>query len=119
MYFGADKRSVCRNLVGYCVGNLVGPQVWQAKYAPRNYVPWGIVLASYTICPILLWIIRTMLVRENMRRDRAKLDKMQAGEHHEEVVEVKNADGTVTVQAVDVNFLDLTDKQNQDFRYCL
>lgn len=111
--------AMAMNLIGYCVGNIIGPQVWQAKYSPKNVIPWSIVLACYTLCPFIMYLIRSLLVRENLRRDRAKLDAQQNGTHDEEVVEVKHSDGTATVERVDVAFLDLTDKQNQAFRYCL
>jgi len=112
--------AMAMNLIGYCVGNIIGPQVWQSKFSPKNVVPWSIVLACYVISPIIMYIIRCLLVRENLRRDRAKLDAQQnRADDDEEVVEVKHSDGTVTVERVDVAFLDLTDKANQDFRYCL
>lgn len=41
-------------LVGYCVGNLCSPQLWQAKFAPRYYMPWGVILACWSINPFIL-----------------------------------------------------------------
>ncbi|KAL8289986.1 hypothetical protein RQP46_002925 [Phenoliferia psychrophenolica] len=119
---GHTKKTTAQamNLVGYCVGNIIGPQVWQHKYAPRNVVPWIIVIISYSICPIILFAIRTLLVRENARRDAAALAAKADGKEDElELVDVHHADGTTTVEKVDRAFLDLTDKENQDFRYCL
>jgi hypothetical protein len=43
-------------LIGYCLGNLLSPQMWKAEYAPRYYVPWGIILATYVLCPCILVI---------------------------------------------------------------
>lgn len=36
------------------LGNLLSPQMWEAKYAPRYYVPWGIILGTYVLNPIIL-----------------------------------------------------------------
>jgi ACS family allantoate permease-like MFS transporter len=41
-------------LIGYCLGNLLSPQMWKAEYAPRYYIPWGVILATYIICPCML-----------------------------------------------------------------
>jgi len=92
-------------LIGYCLGNLLAPQMWKAQYAPRYYVPWGVILAAHAICPILFLVIRWGLVRENARRDREGL----VGEKYYD----ENGD------EVDATFLDLTDKQNVGYRYPL
>ncbi|KAM0755854.1 MFS general substrate transporter [Meredithblackwellia eburnea MCA 4105] len=116
---GHTKRVTAQglNLVGYCVGNLIGPQIWQAKYAPRNVPPWITVIVAYTIAPALLLVIRYILAAENKRRDAAKGTASATDE--EDVVDIKHADGTVTVERVDKAFMDMTDKENQDFRYPL
>lgn len=41
-------------LIGYCLGNLLSPQMWLASYAPRYYIPWGIILATYVLCPLMM-----------------------------------------------------------------
>jgi len=87
-------------LIGYCVGNLIGPQTFVAKQAP-NYagakaamVACGIVA---TLAMIAIWIL---YVKENKKRD-AESDEQklvfEAIENHE--------------------FADLTDKENPLFRY--
>ncbi|KAM0748114.1 MFS general substrate transporter [Meredithblackwellia eburnea MCA 4105] len=119
---GHTKRTTAQamNLVGYCIGNIIGPQVWQAKYAPRNFVPWAVVIVSYSLCPVILLLIRFILNRENKRREAlAFAAKADGIDQEEEVVDVKHADGTTTVEKVDKAFLDLTDKENLDYRYCL
>jgi len=85
-------------LIAYCVGNLIGPQVFQAKDAPR-YTPALItIVVCWIICIILLLVIWFVNVRENRRRD--------AFAASPEYVHVKNQE-----------FLDLTDGENMDFRY--
>ena len=48
--------------------------MWQAKYKPRNYVPWGVIAGSYLICGIVPLVLRWNLVRENALRDKEEHD---------------------------------------------
>jgi MFS family permease len=92
----------CIGTIAYTVGNIISPQTFQAKDAPR-YLPAKIsIVILYVLITIDLWIIRVLAVRENRRRDRRK---EELGEAY--VVE-KNHE-----------FLDLTDRQNLEFRYSL
>jgi len=85
-------------LIAYCVGNIIGPQVFQAKDAPR-YTPALItIVVCFIICIILLLIIWFVNYRENARRD--------ALTNSPDYVHVKNQE-----------FLDLTDGENMMFRY--
>ena len=61
-------------LIAYCIGNSAGPFMWQAKYAPRNYVPWGITAGCVSVCGIVSLVLRWMLVRENALRDKEEYD---------------------------------------------
>lgn len=94
-------------LVGYCLGNLLSPQMWQDKYAPRYYIPWGIILGTYVVTPTILLTIRYFLTRENKRRD-----ALMAGGGIEKFYD-ENGD------EVDATFLDITDRKNLAFRYPL
>lgn len=41
-------------LSGYCIGNAVGPFMWQQKYKPRNHVPWiGNIFFSLSIIALV------------------------------------------------------------------
>ncbi|TFK45315.1 MFS general substrate transporter [Heliocybe sulcata] len=102
-------------LSAYCVGNAAGPFMWQAKYKPRNHVPWAIIAACYAICPLILLLIRHMLSKENSKRDAEPPD-----ETYEDVyIEVVDENGEKTERKVDKAYLDLTDRQNREFRYVL
>lgn len=100
-------------LIGYALGQILCTQFWLQKYRPRNLVPWGICLASYVGDFILLLAIRTMLSRENARRDR-----LQGGSPREE-----DEYGWVEVDGqkrkVEKSLMDLTDRENLSFRYVL
>ena len=81
----------------------------------RNHVPWTIIGICYAICPCILLLIRFMLARENKLRDAEPAD-----DKYEDVyIEVVLPDGTRTERKVDKEYLDLTDRQNRDFRYVL
>ncbi|KIR24844.1 membrane transporter [Cryptococcus deuterogattii LA55] len=94
--------------IGYCVGNLISPQIWRAQYAPRYLVPWAIILASRVISPILLLIIRYYLNKENRRRDALQAEIGEAERFFDE-----------NGNEIDTTFLDITDRKNLAFRYPL
>lgn len=97
-------------------GNLCAPQMWKAEYAPRNQVPWLVILICYTICPLLMLAIAWGLRRENRRRD--ALPNRGHGDGFGFIDEVQG-DGTVVSKKVPIQFLDLTDRQDLSFRYVL
>ncbi|QRV76049.1 major facilitator superfamily transporter [Ceratobasidium sp. AG-Ba] len=106
-------------LVGYSLGQILCTQFWRAQYKPRNYVPWGINLASYVGDIILILSIRYVLQKENKRRDALQASGNAAYEEHEGYVERTDSDGRVVRQKVDRGLLDMTDRENLSFRYVL
>ncbi|KIK59190.1 hypothetical protein GYMLUDRAFT_686005 [Collybiopsis luxurians FD-317 M1] len=102
-------------LCAYCIGNAAAPFMWQAKYKPRNHVPWTIIGICYGCCMLLLLVIRFHLERQNKLRDAEPYDDRYDNVY----IERMNEDGTVEEFKVEKEFLDLTDKQNRDFRYVL
>ncbi|KIK53325.1 hypothetical protein GYMLUDRAFT_179067 [Collybiopsis luxurians FD-317 M1] len=102
-------------LIGYCIGNAVGPFMWQAKYKPRNHVPWIVIGVCYVVCSILLLTIRVSLKTENRRRNAEQPDTT----YDDVYVELKSPDGVIERVKVEKEFLDLTDVQNREFRYVL
>lgn len=114
---GHTKRVTTNAIVlsAYCVGNGLGPFMWQTQYKPRNRIPWIVIGLCYLVCPILLLVIRFMLSRENKKRDAEPVS-----DNFEEVyIEQVTADGKRIEIKVDKELLDLTDIQNRDFRYVL
>jgi len=102
-------------LSAYCIGNAAGPFMWQDRYKPRNHVPWIIIGICYVSCMVLLFAIRVLLAHDNKRRDVEPPD-----DTYEDVYVVKiNEDGSRAEIKVSKEFLDLTDRQNRDFRYVL
>lgn len=113
---GHTKRVVTNATIlsAYCIGNAASPLMWKAQYKPRNHVPWAVIGTCYVVCPLLLLLIRAVLVRENRIRDAEHVDDRQ-----QYVIERITEDGKRVEVTVDKEFLDLTDRQNRDFRYVL
>jgi hypothetical protein len=105
-------------LVGYALGQMLCTQFWKVQYRPRNTVPWIIQMMTYVCDIIFIIALRFVLSRENKRRDAAKL---ASGKEYEEFgyVEITREDGTIVKVKVPIQFMDITDKENQAFRYAL
>lgn len=104
--------------VGYGLGNILSPQLFQPQYKPRYLVTWGVILGVAYIFPMaLISFLRYYLVEENKRRDELQsqglVNEVGVLEH------VNKDDGTVGEEVVDVRQLDLTDRENLAFRYVL
>ncbi|KAJ4295563.1 Allantoate permease [Kalmusia sp. IMI 367209] len=88
--------------IAYTVGNIISPQTFQARDAPR-YLPAKIsIVILYFLITCDLVLIRWVFVRRNRQRDEekeAKGESWKVEENHE--------------------FLDLTDLENREFRYAL
>lgn len=87
-------------------------QMWKAEYSPRNIIPWSIILACYTACPLILIVVWYFLKRENARRDALPASPDQGFGFVDEVQE----DGFIVARKVDLSFLDVTDRKNPSFR---
>ncbi|KAF2240807.1 membrane transporter [Trematosphaeria pertusa] len=87
-------------LIGYCAGNIIGPQTFRAKDAPR-YVPGEItIIVCYGVCLGILLFIHVYCVMQNKK----KVNIRAAPEY----VKLDNQE-----------WLDLTDKENPEFIYTL
>ncbi|KAI6010102.1 MFS general substrate transporter [Pisolithus microcarpus] len=113
---GHTKRVVTNAIMlsAYCIGNAVGPLMWKAQYKPRNHVPWAVIAVCYCVCPMILLVIRVLLDRENRKRDSEPSNEVE-----EYYIEKVTEDGKRIEVKVDKEFMDLTDRQNRDFRYVL
>ncbi|KAK0466080.1 MFS general substrate transporter [Desarmillaria tabescens] len=114
---GHTKRITVNTIMlsAYCIGNAVGPLMWREKYKPRNRVPWIIIGVCVVFRIMTLLAIRYLLSAENRRRDAEPVDTVYDDVYIEQLKE----DGVMEKAHVDKEFLDLTDKQNRDFRYVL
>ncbi|KAG0682033.1 hypothetical protein C6P40_001384 [Pichia californica] len=86
-------------LIAFCIGNIIGPQIFRAEDAPL-YKPAKIIILAFLAAAFVLSIILRYFVRsENKRRD------------------ILTANYTEEEKNKDVLMLDLTDRENLNFRY--
>lgn len=92
-------------LIGYCVGNLIGPQTFRDEQAP-DYVGAKVAMvvcsAATTLFLVAVWVL---MARENRVRDAAA---GATGTNVEDFDKIENHE-----------FADLTDKENPLFRYTI
>lgn len=98
-------------MVFYCIANLISPQLWQERDAPRYYPAWIVqIVLSFSVAPALAIVIWYVLRRRNIER----LQEIESKEENFGLVEF---DGVKL--KTDVAMLDLTDHQNKGFIYPL
>ncbi|KAK7458370.1 allantoate permease [Colletotrichum acutatum] len=98
---GETKKSFMASavFVAYCVGNIVGPQLVKSETKAQHYPElWTGLIICYCITILSSSALYVILYRENKRRDALGLDE---SERHR------------------LAFKDLTDKENEHFRYVL
>ncbi|KIW12676.1 hypothetical protein PV08_09954 [Exophiala spinifera] len=103
--------------IGYGLGNILSPQLFQPRWKPRYKPTWWIILWVAVILPsFVILYLRYYLNKENKRRDALEAEgKVIDGGVVEEVTD----EGVKIAHAVDNNQLDLTDRENLGFRYVL
>ncbi|ODV65755.1 hypothetical protein HYPBUDRAFT_7917, partial [Hyphopichia burtonii NRRL Y-1933] len=93
-------------MMSYSISNIISPQLWQEKDAPRYYPAWIVqIVLSFFCAPLILGVIWLILARRN--RERRKV--IDSGEV-EKVGIVKDDEGHEMV--VSVAALDLTDLED-------
>ncbi|EGG12077.1 uncharacterized protein MELLADRAFT_102001 [Melampsora larici-populina 98AG31] len=102
---GHTKRSVVQAivLIGYSIGNILGPQMWKESYKPKNQIPWIIIIICFGICFLILIGMSEYLKYQNLM----KLSKPG------------NVGGGFNSKSIanDEIMKDLTDLQNPGFLY--
>lgn len=96
---GYTKRTVTSSgiYIGYCVGNFIGPLVFEPKDAPRYAPGFIIVFVTAIVAGLLALVYRYRCIAVNKKRD--KTGVLEGFEHAYED--------------------DLTDRKNPQFRYIL
>ncbi|KAL7414753.1 major facilitator superfamily domain-containing protein [Mrakia frigida] len=102
---GYTKRLTLTGTVflGYCVGNIIGPQAFFTGEVPLYKTGFSVCLAMLCAQCLLLGILRVYYVRENKRRDRLMAEMEARGEE----------------MPVYDTYADVTDIENLRFRYLL
>lgn len=95
---GQTKKSTTMTLVfiGWAVGNLIAPQIFQEKDAPRYLKGFLVHIVVYGVYIGLVVLTRVVLMARNRRKD---------------------SEASETEASLDLAFADLTDLENPNFRY--
>jgi ACS family allantoate permease-like MFS transporter len=88
-------------LTAYAVGNAVGPFMWQAKYKPRNKVPFAIISACSVACACTLLVTRQYLAYQNKKRDEEAAAGAGKENKYDEVYITVMEDGKAVEKKVD------------------
>lgn len=102
---GTTKKSIVTGLyfVSYCVGNMIGPQTFKAKWAP-DYGPSKAIMAACSAASLsMMLVVYLYNMRENKKRDR---EAEKLGDAYYNPPE-------------NYEFMDLTDFENKNFRYII
>ncbi|BDD60290.1 hypothetical protein MAP00_005429 [Monascus purpureus] len=116
-------KKLTRNVIfmaGYGIANIIAPQIWVAKDAPRYYPAWIVqIVISWVGTPVILLIIRFILSRRNKERRQWIAEQAAQGKYGVGYVEETTEDGQVVKVEVDISLLDMTDLENKYFIYPL
>lgn len=98
---GSTKKQLTAAVLftGYCVGNIIGPQTFISSEAPGYHSAYIAMLVGYVVKLLSIVVLYIYMWRENKRRDAAGQADEQA--------------------AVEAGMHDLTEIDNQGFRYSL
>lgn len=88
-------------LIAYSIGNAAGPFIWQAKYKPRNRVPFAIISACSVASAFTLFVIRQYLAYQNKKRDEEAAARASGGDKYDEVYITVMEDGNAVEKKVD------------------
>lgn len=98
-------------MASYSILNIISPQIWQERYAPRYIPAWVVQIAlSFVTAPIILGVIWYILARRNKERSANIEDADRYGF-------VKDEEGNEV--KVNVSALDFTDLEEKSFIYPL
>ncbi|KAL2312384.1 Cysteine transporter [Schizosaccharomyces pombe] len=110
-------------MVGYAIANIISPQLWQSRDAPRYYPAWIVqIVVAWFVTPIIYLVARVILARRNKQRKELKEKKIAEGSL--ETIEKTYVDtvdefGNPVKVLIDNSMLDLTDMENLNFVYPL
>jgi ACS family allantoate permease-like MFS transporter len=88
-------------LIAYGIGNAAGPFIWQAKYRPRNQVPFAIITACSVASAFTLFVTRQYLAHQNKKRDEEDAAGANRESKQDEVYITVMEDGKAVEKKVD------------------
>ncbi|KAK9234018.1 putative allantoate permease of the major facilitator superfamily [Lipomyces kononenkoae] len=118
---GGYTKKLVRNVLwmgGYGVSNIISPQIWVARDAPRYYGAWiAQIVVSWVGTPLCLLAIHWILSRRNKERREWIAAQEALGNKPTGLVEESDDEGKAVNVEVDISLLDLTDLENKYFIY--
>ena len=88
-------------LIAYCIGNAAGPFLWQAKYKPRNQVPFAVISACTAASALTLFVTRQYLAYQDKKRDEEAAAGTGQEDKYDEVYITVMEDGKAVERKVD------------------
>ncbi|KAK9365065.1 MFS transporter [Lipomyces kononenkoae] len=118
---GGYTKKLVRNVLwmgGYGVSNIISPQIWVARDAPRYYGAWiAQIIVSWVGTPLCLLAIHWILSSRNRERREWIAAQEGLGNKPTGLVEESDDEGKLVNVEVDISLLDLTDLENKYFIY--
>ncbi|CAM1500613.1 Fc.00g097750.m01.CDS01 [Cosmosporella sp. VM-42] len=118
---GGYTKKLVRNAMwmgGYSVSNIISPQIWAARDAPRYYGAWiAQIVISWVGAPLCLLVIHWILSRRNKERREWIAAQEALGNKATGLVEESDEEGATVKVEVDISLLDLTDLESKYFIY--
>jgi len=88
-------------LIAYSIGNAAGPFIWQAKYRPRNQIPFAIISACSVASALTLFVTRQYLAHQNKKRDDEGAARTNKEDKYDDVYITVMEDGKAVEKKVD------------------
>ncbi|UPL00204.1 hypothetical protein LCI18_011138 [Fusarium solani-melongenae] len=88
--------------IGYCVGNMIGPQMFRASEVPRYPTGFLGMIGCWAAVFVEAILLLIYLKRENRRRDKVQAERGETASEEQDEMD---------------NFSDKTDRENITFRY--
>lgn len=103
---GTTKKQITGGVlfVGYCVGNIIGPQTFKDSEAPRYHSAYIAMMIGYIVKLLMVLLLYFYMWSVNKKRDRAAMGQEQNAEEKE---------------AIERGMHDVTELDNPGFRYTL
>lgn len=79
-------------VVAWAGGNAIGPQLFQAKWAPRYFNTLYIHIGLYVALILILLVMRFLIVRRNAARDAALVGENIHAHAFEDKTDLQNAE---------------------------
>ncbi|KAK5138549.1 hypothetical protein LTR08_000137 [Meristemomyces frigidus] len=93
--------------VGYCVGNVIGPQTFREKEAPQYPSAYIAILVGYSVKTALVVVLYLYMWTANRNRDR------------ETAISGSHLTAEQEKEAIEMGMQDVTELDNKGFRYVL